>query len=94
MHPDGAVVATALQKVDCSEDGHVATEAWCEIRNDPVNVESFALSVVLLRPVRLELLGFELDDLFESVDLDLVATLDNRFISQMLLRQRISAIGG
>ena len=85
MHPDGAVVATALQKVDCSEDGHVATEAWCEIGNDPVNVQRFALSVVLQRPIGIELLGFKLDDLFEPVDLDLVAVLDNRFIGQMLL---------
>ena len=39
VDPDRAVVTAALQKINGSEDGHVAPEAWCEIGNNPVNVQ-------------------------------------------------------
>ena len=68
MNPDRAFVTTAFQIVNGSENSHVATEARCEIGDDPMDVQRFGLGIVLQRPAWIKLLGFELNNFFEALD--------------------------
>ena len=47
MNPDCALVTTAFQIINGPENGHVATKARCEIRDDPMDVQGFRVGVVL-----------------------------------------------
>ena len=43
MNPDGAVVTTTFQVIDCAKNGGVTTKSGGEIGNDPVNIELFGV---------------------------------------------------
>ena len=78
-------MTTSLEEVDCSEDGHVAAKARCEVGNNPMNMQGIAVGVLVERPVRLKLLRFELNNLFKPLNLQFVSSLNDRFVGKMLL---------
>ena len=84
VNPDCALVTTALQIVNSSENGHVAAEAGREIGDDPMDVQRFGVDVVLQRPVWIQLLGFELNNFFKALDCQFIFAFNNCFIGLML----------
>ena len=80
MNPDCALMATSLQEVNRSEDGHMAPKAWGEIGNDPVNVQMFCRGVVVDRPIGLQRAALELQNFLETIDLQFIASFDDSFI--------------
>ena len=47
MNPDGALMTTAFQIINGSKDGHMATKAWCEVGDHPMDMKRFGIGVVL-----------------------------------------------
>ena len=68
MNPDRALVATAFEIINGSENGHVAAEARREIGDDPMDVQRFGVDVALQRPVCIQSLGFEMNNFFKALD--------------------------
>ena len=68
MNPDCAFVATAFKIINGSENGHVATEARREMGYDPMDVEGFGVDIALQRPVWIQLLGLEVNNLLKPLD--------------------------
>ena len=46
MNPDCALVSTAFQIINGSENGHVATKSWREIGDDPMDVKRLRIDVI------------------------------------------------
>ena len=77
MNPDCAFVTTAFQIINRSENGHMATEARREIGYDPMDVQRFGVGISIQRPVLIQLLGFEMNNLFKALDFQFIFAFNN-----------------
>ena len=77
MNPDCAFVTTAFQIINGSENGHMATEARRKIGYDPMDVQRFGVDIAIQRPVWIQSLGFEMDNLFKALDFQFIFAFNN-----------------
>ena len=94
VNPDGAVVTTAFQVVNGPKNGHMSTQSWGEMRDDPMNIQVLWICNVVETPGWVYFILTELNDFFKTVDFELISTLDERFFVGVPIWKVKSAVTG